>query len=134
METKSNTIIIGLLALLIGLAGGYMLRGNTNPSDSMSTEMGEHMYEDDMVSDDGAMMHAMDEMMRDFRGKTGEAYEKAFLEGMIVHHLGAISMAEGLLKQTNRPELVELANNIIQAQTDEVDMMKEWLATWFNEN
>ena len=134
METKSNTIIIVLLALLIGLLGGYMIRGNTNPSDSMYREMGEHMYEDDMVNGDGAMMHAMDEMMRDFRGKTGEAYEKAFLEGMIVHHLGAISMAEGLLEQTNRPELIELANNIIQAQTDEVDMMKEWLATWFNEN
>jgi uncharacterized protein (DUF305 family) len=141
MENKNQTIIIGLLALIVGLILGYFFAGNTMMSDRgffsndvMHEEMEEHMYGDDLIDEDGAMMHAMDEMMFGFRGKTGEAYEEAFLRGMIVHHIGAINMAEDLLKQTDRSELVELANNIIKTQSEEVDMMKGWLATWFNKN
>jgi len=51
-----------------------------------------------------------------------------------VHHIGAIKMSENLLEQTDRPELIELANNIIESQSAEVDQMKGWLQTWFNEN
>lgn len=141
MENKNQTIIIGLLALIAGLILGYLFGGNTMMSnrgfvsnDSTYEEMGEHMYEDELIDEDGAMIHAMDEMMLGFRGKTGEAYEEAFLRGMIVHHIGAVNMAEELLEQTDRPELVELANNIIKTQSEEVDMMKGWLGTWFNEN
>lgn len=140
MENKNNTIVIGLLVLIIGLFLGYFFGVNNMPhrgffsNDSMYEEMEEHMYDDDIIDNDGAMMHAMDEMMLGFRGKTGEAYEEAFLIGMIVHHLGAIDMAKELLNQTDRPELVNLANEIISAQNKEVDMMKEWLKVWFNEN
>lgn len=141
MENKNQTIIIGLLALIVGLVLGYFLGGNTSMSDrdvlsneSMHEEMDEHMYEDELIDEDGAMMHAMDEMMLGFRGKTGEAYEEAFLRGMIVHHIGAISMAEELLEQTDRPELVKLANDIIDSQSNEVEQMRSWLGEWFNEN
>lgn len=145
MENKNQTIIIGLLALIVGLIIGYFFGGNNMMSnrgffsnDSMYEEMeehmGEHMYGDELIDEDGAMMHAMDEMMLGFRGKTGEEYEEAFLRGMIVHHIGAIEMAEELLKQTDRPELVKLANDIISAQNSEVDMMRGWLKDWFNEN
>ncbi|MCB9805931.1 DUF305 domain-containing protein [Candidatus Nomurabacteria bacterium] len=141
MENKNQTIIIGLLALIVGLIIGYFFASNTMMSNQgqfsnneMHEEMEEHMYGDELIDEDGAMMHAMDEMMLGFRGKTGEAYEEAFLRGMIVHHIGAIEMAEGLLKQTDRPELVKLANNIIEAQQGEVEMMRGWLKEWFNEN
>lgn len=149
MENKNQTIIIGLLALIVGLIIGYLFGGNnmmfnrgffSNDSmyeemeEHMGDEMGEHMYDDELIDEDGAMMHAMDEMMLGFRGKTGEEYEEAFLRGMIVHHIGAIEMAEELLKQTDRPELVKLANDIISAQNSEVDMMRGWLKDWFNGN
>lgn len=141
MENKNQTIIIGLLALIVGLILGYFFGGNTMMSDrgffsneAMHEEMEEHMYGDELIDEDGAMIHAMDEMMLGFRGKTGEAYEEAFLRGMIVHHIGAINMAEELLEQTDRPELVKLANDIITSQSDEVEQMRSWLGEWFNEN
>ncbi len=148
-STNNNSIIIGLLALIVGLLLGYffgvgaMGRGieggmggmmNMMGGDSMFEEMGEHKYGEELIDGDGAMSHAMDEMMLGFRGLEGEAYEEMFLRGMIVHHLGAIEMAEELLKQTDRPELVTLGNNIIKAQTEEVSMMKGWLNTWFGES
>ncbi len=143
MENKNQTIIIGLLALIVGLLLGYFFGANNMPhrgffsNESMYEEMEEHMggsYEDEIVNGDGELMHMMDEMMLIGRGQTGDAYEEAWLRGMIVHHLGAIRMSENLLEQTDRPELIELANNIIASQSAEVEQMKGWLQTWFNEN
>jgi uncharacterized protein (DUF305 family) len=64
-------------------------------------------------------------------GKTGDTLDKAFLDEMIVHHEGAIEMATILLAGTKRPELIKLGNDIIVAQTREVQMMKEWRSQWF---
>lgn len=140
MENKNQTIIIGLLALIVGLLLGYFFGANNMPhhgffsNDTMYEEMTEHMYGDEIVDGDGELQHMMDEMMFIGRGQTGEAYEKAWLRGMVVHHLGAIEMSKELLKQTDRPELVQLANNIIESQSTEVEQMKSWLQTWFNGN
>jgi len=141
MENKNQTTIIVLLVLIAGLILGYFFGANTMPhrglfsNDAMHEEIEEYMYEDNIISGDGAMMHAMDEMMLGFRGETGEAYEEAFLRGMIVHHIGAVRMAEGLLEQTDRPELRMFAQDIIKVQSEEIDTMKEWLEAWFdNEN
>lgn len=143
MENKNQTIIIGLLALIVGLLLGYFFGANNMPhrgffsNESMYEEMGEHTggsYEDEIVNGDGEFMHMMDEMMLIGRGRTGDAYEEAWLRGMVVHHLGAIRMSENLLQQTDRPELIELANNIIESQSAEVEQMKDWLKSWFNEN
>ena len=140
MESRNQAIVIGLLALIVGLLLGYFFGTNTMPhqgslrGESVSQEMGGHMYGDEIIDNDGAMQHAMDEMMLGFRGLEGEAYEEMFLRGMIVHHIGAINMAEELLEQTDRPELTELANNIILSQSNEVEMMRGWLEEWFTKN
>lgn len=133
---KNNVLIVALVALIIGLFVGYNLspRGIVSTEEILETHnvMENEMHDDDMIRSDGAMQHAMDEMMVGFRGKAGEDFEKAFLEMMIVHHIGAIEMAEELLEQTDRPELVKMGNDIISVQTEEVDMMKKWLNEWFN--
>ena len=144
---ERNTIIIALLTLIVGLLIGYFLSANTMPNRGMIDAMNEmhnendrHWHGNDILSDediirqDGAMQHAMEEIMLGFRGKTGAAYEEIFLKQMIVHHLGAIEMAEGLLQETERPELTGMAHDIIKVQSEEVDMMKNWMHEWFNEN
>lgn len=79
--------------------------------------------------------HTMDSMMMDMtermKGKTGDELDKIFLEDMIVHHQGAVDMAVLLQQNTKRPELQEMAQNIITAQTKEITMMQNWLAEWF---
>jgi len=138
MENKNSTIIVGLLALIVGLLLGYFFGTNTMPhrgffsNASMYEEMSEHMYGEEIVDGDGAMMHAMDEMMLGFRGKSGEEYEEAFLRGMIVHHLGAVRMAEELLEQTDRPELKAFAEDVVEVQSQEIETMKSWLENWFS--
>jgi uncharacterized protein (DUF305 family) len=42
-------------------------------------------------------------------------------------------MSQALLNGTKRPELIKLGNDIITAQTGEIQMMKEWRKVWFNQ-
>lgn len=126
----NQQIITGtLIGLLLGLGGGYYFASAKQQPTVIEEE---HAMMDETVHRDGAMQHAMDEMSLELRGKEGEEYEKAFLDGMIVHHLGAIEMAKELLTHTERPELVAMANAIIEVQSDEIEMMKVWRDEWFN--
>ena len=78
-------------------------------------------------------MHcAMGGMMMGLEGKTGDALDLAFLDEMVIHHDGAVEMAQALLKGTKRPELIKLGNDIITAQTQEIQMMRNWRKAWFN--
>jgi uncharacterized protein (DUF305 family) len=64
-------------------------------------------------------------------GASDEKYDQRFLEAMIEHHEDAIMMAEDALEKSNRPEVRDLAEDIINAQTNEVEDMKEWINTWY---
>jgi uncharacterized protein (DUF305 family) len=51
--------------------------------------------------------------------------EQSYITGMILHHQGAIKMSEELLKLRNvRPEVEQLAEQIIEIQKQEVDFLK----------
>ncbi len=54
---------------------------------------------------------------------------RLFLEGMTVHHEGAIEMAEQEVDEGSAPEAIDLAETIIDAQQDEIDQMEELLDT-----
>lgn len=58
--------------------------------------------------------------------KQAENFDKAFIEEMIPHHQMAVMMANMLLQGTNRDEMKTLARNIIDAQTKEMEMMRQW--------
>ncbi|MEG4806628.1 DUF305 domain-containing protein [Microcoleus sp. F8-D3] len=64
-------------------------------------------------------------------GPADADYDLRFIDGMTVHHQGAVNMAQDVLKQSKRPEMKKLANNIIAAQNREIDRMKEWRKTWY---
>ena len=77
------------------------------------------------------MMDEMSGMENELKGKTGDEFDKAFLDEMIVHHEGAVDMAELVKTTSKRPELLKLADDIIAAQTKEIQMMKGWRELWF---
>ena len=66
-------------------------------------------------------------MMPDLSDLNGTELDKAFLEGMIDHHEGAIKMAKDVLKLKPRTEVVTLANRVISTQTEEISTMKKLL-------
>jgi uncharacterized protein (DUF305 family) len=53
-----------------------------------------------------------------------------FAQMMIVHHEGAIEMAQLAQEQAVTPEVQELAGQIEQAQGPEIELMQSWLQQW----
>lgn len=129
METKNNVVVIGLLTLVLGLGIGYF--AGTSTATDTAPVMTHQMPDGSTMS--GDMQGAMDGMTMALQGKTGDELDKAFIDGMIVHHEGAVAMARTLLAGTKRPELIKLGNDIITAQTGEIEMMQQWRRDWFGE-
>ena len=59
----------------------------------------------------------------------GAEASRLFLEQMIVHHEGAVEMAQTQVDDGSNPDAVELAQTIIDAQTTEIQEMRDLLAT-----
>ncbi|MBN1372172.1 MAG: DUF305 domain-containing protein [Anaerolineaceae bacterium] len=70
---------------------------------------------------------ASPEQMNQLREMNGTEAEALFLELMIVHHRAGVAMAEAVLAQSERPEVLALARSIVEAQSSEVDYMQELL-------
>lgn len=123
MDTK--ILLTALIALAIGGAGGYLI-GNSPKN--------EHMMPDGSQMHGGmhsGMQGEMDAMMVALEGKTGDEFDKAFLSEMIMHHQGAVEMAEAALQNAKHAEIKTMANAIISAQTTEIQQMQDWQKNWY---
>lgn len=58
-------------------------------------------------------------------------FDKEFIEQMIPHHQMAIMMANMLASGTDRPEMLQLAKNIISSQSKEIQEMQSWYDSWY---
>lgn len=96
--------------------GKDVLRGNTGMmGGGMMSGSGMHMGgQEDMT----ALENATD-------------FDKAFIEAMIPHHQLAVMMAQMLKSGTDRPEMLSLAENIIESQSQEIKKMQEWYSNWY---
>ena len=102
---KQNTLIVGAAALILGLGIGYLAWGST------SIRSGSHMM------GDGTMM--------------AQNIDQHFIAQMIPHHEGAIAMSKIALERSKRPEVISLANGIIEAQQKEINDMRSWYQSWY---
>ena len=66
-------------------------------------------------------------MMRDISNLSGKDLDKVFLEDMVMHHMGAVMMAQQAKSFTQREEIRVLSDEIIKAQNTEITLMKGWL-------
>ena len=64
-------------------------------------------------------------------GRAGRA-EVRFLEGMIDHHQMALDMANDCLTKATTESVLSLCQNIIGAQSAEIEQMQTWLLAWYN--
>lgn len=77
------------------------------------------------------MVSTMSAMTSNLANREGSDFEHEFLTQMIQHHNAAVAMATMVLLKSARPELRQLANDIIAAQNREVQMMSAWNSEWF---
>jgi uncharacterized protein (DUF305 family) len=58
-------------------------------------------------------------------------FDRAFIDAMIPHHEGGITMAKRLLEKGRHADLKRVAKQIIGAQTREIRQMRAWRAAWY---
>lgn len=120
---SKNTIVAIVISLVVGGGIGYLIASKgamDTPSTPSQITAGSH-----------DMQNQMDGMVSNLKDKRGEDLDLAFLEGMIVHHEGAIEMAKIVVGKTKRPEIKKMAEDIINAQSGEITLMKGWLSQWY---
>lgn len=129
---KDTKVIVAILTLMIGLGTGYFIGLNATGNKHMMYESCKTMRGgcnmDDM--DMKGMMHSMN---ANIENKSGDDFDQAFLKEMIIHHEGAVEMAERALQNAKRQEIKDLAKNIIEAQNKEIREMKDWQTDWFDQ-
>ena len=94
--------------------GGMDMGGTTSAAESSAMSM------PGMMSGD---------QMQQLESASGAAFDKMFLELMIVHHQGAIEMAETEIADGSNPEAVALAQKIKSDQTAEIAEIHALLQT-----
>ena len=57
--------------------------------------------------------------------------DQAFIDMMVPHHESAIAMAELAQERAEHPELQQMADDIVAAQSAEISQLKAWRGEWF---
>ena len=118
---KQETIIGFAVGLLIGISATFGLSQLTRQEDAATQSMMQPMTSTSAHNDQATAQ------LKDLRG---DAFDKAFIEEMIMHHQGAIDMAELIETNAKHDELKQLGHEIISAQSKEIVMMQGWLEDW----
>jgi uncharacterized protein (DUF305 family) len=69
-----------------------------------------------------------DDEMTQLQTTTGPAFDHAFLQMMITHHQGALTMAKAELADGRDPDATLMAQNISDAQQASIELMQRLLA------
>ncbi|RCJ17707.1 DUF305 domain-containing protein [Nostoc sp. ATCC 43529] len=72
-------------------------------------------------------------MMSQDLGAADAKFDLRFINAMIPHHEGAVKMAQEALTKSKRPEIKQLAQEIIKAQDTEIKQMQQWRESWYKQ-
>lgn len=70
-------------------------------------------------------------MSNEDMGSADAEFDLRFINGMITHHQGAVTMAQDALSKSKRPEVKKLAQEIVTSQQAEINQLKQWRQTWY---
>ena len=127
MNINKEAMLYGLIGLLFGviIATFTVTYAINKDHDGMMRNM-MNMHSGNSMS--------MDQMVASLQGKTGDTFDEAFINEMIDHHQGAIDMANLAKQNAKHKEIKNLADDIVVAQTKEINEMKSWQNQWVYSN
>lgn len=131
MENKNSVLLFSIIFLIVGVFVGWLI--GSNKETRVAVPNGSHMMGNGQMMGNGSMDmgDAMSGMISGLSGKTGDAFDKAFIDEMIAHHEGAVAMAQAALQNAKHQEIKDMASAIISAQTKEINQMKAWRTSWY---
>ncbi|OGK12165.1 hypothetical protein A3C98_04845 [Candidatus Roizmanbacteria bacterium RIFCSPHIGHO2_02_FULL_37_15] len=138
---NNQSLLYGITGLLLGIVFTVFFASSAvnNNNTGMMQMMGMRTNIMRQQETSGNMMQgeenkgmgiSMDDMMQSMEGKEGDEFDKAFMESMTIHHQGAIEMAKKAKEMAKHDEIKKMADDIISAQTSEINMMMQWQKNW----
>jgi uncharacterized protein (DUF305 family) len=131
---NNNLIVVGIL-IIGAMFAACQNAATNNTTTSANTPTSDHDMSNMNMSNmnhDVSSMNGHDMMnMNSDPGAADAPYDLQFLDSMIHHHNGAITMAKMVEGKTHRPELKAFAQKIIGDQTEEIDYMKKLRDQWY---
>jgi uncharacterized protein (DUF305 family) len=129
---KKESMLYGVIGLLAGLliAGAVAVVAVNSDNHGMMRMMGmntNHSHKQE--SSDHSQM-SMTDMTEQLKNKSGDEFDKAFIEMMIAHHEGAVAMARLIPDRAKHDQIKSLGEAIISAQTKEISEMRQWQLEW----
>lgn len=139
---RKLVILLGLMGMSFGAivacspnsSTSNKMMNNSSPSPNGSSGMMNQNSGNTTGPSSPGMMGTsgmMDHSMAMDLGPADANYDLRFIDGMILHHQGAVVMAEEAQQKSARPELKKLATEIITAQQQEIAQMKSWRTNWY---
>jgi len=86
--------------------------------------------EPDKTQNGASTLHEMPDHSAHAMGEDGP-YDARFIDSMLIHHRGAVEMAQEALEKAEREELKIMAQVIIDAQSAEIEQMRKWREEWY---
>ena len=119
MQKNKYTILVITTIIAIAVAGiaVYAVAKNNAINNRLSNS--QLMAEDDTTQ--GANKYAT---------LKGNAFDEAYIADMLAHHEGAINMSEMAGAGSDRKEILDLSQAIMQSQSQELVKMQAWQAEW----
>ena len=129
---KKESIMVGVIGLLVGVVVAGFAAGQAvnNNNTGMMRMMGMDTNSSQQQTATSHDTMSMADMTEQLKNKTGDDFDKAFVEMMISHHEGAVDMAELIPSRAKHDEVKALGTAIIAAQTKEIADMKQWQKDW----
>lgn len=118
MRRIHGTFGVLLIALLLLAGCQPVTREAASQAETAATEAA--------ATGGGMMEHAG--MMH---GSSDAPFDALFLDGMIMHHQGAIVMAQQALAESEHDEVRQMSEAIISAQQAEIEQMQSWRSEWY---
>jgi uncharacterized protein (DUF305 family) len=109
-----------ILSACGGAGGGQQGSGSHDGGHDMAKNGG--MDHDQMGH--GSMGMGSGRMAKQMVTKNGEYSDEAFIDAMVPHHQGAITMARVALKNAEHEQVKELSRNIVSSQQAEIEELK----------
>lgn len=78
----------------------------------------------------GGMKIMNGEHMKEMNQMEPSHFDDHFLNMMIAHHEGAVTMSKEAQQKAEHSEIKQLADRIIKAQGPEIEQMKKWKTAW----
>lgn len=114
MDTKS--LFIGISSFI---AGGLLVSVAATTFEKQALQ-----------SSNNSMTASMHNSTNELKTKTGDDFDRAFINDMITHHQGAVDMAKVAQTNAQHTEIKSLAETIIATQEKEINDMKQWQKDW----